>query len=148
MTTESNPLRFWTNWLSVVTAGVVAFGLILVLAPSFSRQAFSLLVYFSTERVEGFGQEATRYVSLTHAVLGGVMAGWGAALFYVTRALLSRGSRVAWNLIATSIAVWFVPDTTYSLLSGYWPNAVLNLAFLVLFSVPLWAVRGSLDDDP
>lgn len=117
------------------------FGLALVLAPSLARQAFSLLVYASAERIDGFGDEPARYVALTHAVLGGVMVGWGAGLFYVTRTLLAQGSRVAWNLLVLSVGAWFVPDTSYSLLSGYWQNAVLNAVCLALFVVPLWALR-------
>jgi len=147
MRSDYQPSRFWINWLLAVSAGVVAFGLVLVIAPSLSRQGFSLLVYASPERVDAFGQEAARYISLAHAVLGGVMVGWGAALFYVTRSLFSRGSTTAWNLIALSVGAWFLPDTSYSLLSGYWQNAVLNTVFLLLFAVPLWATRSMLRDD-
>ena len=147
MRSDYQPSRFWINWLLAVSAGVVAFGLVLVIAPSLSRQGFSLLVYASPERVDAFGQEAARYISLATAVLGGVMVGWGAALFYVTRSLFARGSKTAWNLIALSVGAWFLPDTSYSLLSGYWQNAVLNTVFLFLFAVPLWATRGKLRDD-
>ena len=147
MRSDYQPSRFWINWLLAVSAGVVAFGLVLVIAPSLSRQGFSLLVYASPERIDAFGQEAARYISLAHAVLGGVMVGWGAALFYVTRSLFAGGSTTAWNLIALSVGAWFLPDTSYSLLSGYWQNAVLNTVFLFLFAVPLWATRGKLCDD-
>lgn len=147
MRSDSQPSRLWINWLLAVSAGVVAFGLVLLVAPSLSRQGFSMLVYASPERIDEFGQEAARYISLAHAVLGGVMVGWGAALFYVTRSLFARGSTTAWNLIALSVVAWFVPDTSYSLLSGYWQNAVLNTVFLFLFAVPLWATRGKLRDD-
>ena len=142
MSPDSQPSRFWINWLLVVEAGVVAFGLLLVLAPALARQGFSLLVYGSPDRIDAFGEDPANYVSLAHAVIGGVMVGWGAALYYVTRTLLARGSRIAWNLVALSVGAWFIPDTAYSLLSGYWQNAALNSVFLVLFAVPLWAVRG------
>ena len=79
---------------------------------------------------------------MSHAVIGGVMIGWGVALFYVTRSLLTRGERIAWNLVALSVGAWFVPDTSYSLLAGYWQNAMLNTGFLALFALPLWATRG------
>jgi len=147
MSSDSQPSSLWINWLLAVTAGVVAFGLVLVLEPSLARQGFSLLVYASPGRIDAFGQEPARYISLTHAVLGGVMVGWGTALFYITRRLLARGSRTAWNLVALSVSAWFVPDTSYSLLSGYWQNALLNTVFLVLFAIPLWATRGRLRDD-
>lgn len=135
------PSRFWTNWLLVVSAGIIVFGMVLVVAPSFARQAFSWLVYAAPDRIDTFGREPARYIGLAHAVIGGVMVGWGAALLYVAGSLFSEGARHAWNLIAVSVAAWFVPDTSYSLLSGYWQNALLNTVFLALFALPLWATR-------
>ena len=70
-----------------------------------------------------------------------VKLGWGTALVYVTRTLVANGMRAGWNVVALSVAAWFVPDTMYSLVSGFWQNAVLNAAFLGLFAVPLWATR-------
>jgi hypothetical protein len=69
------------------------------------------------------------------------MFGWGVALVAVTRTLFSVGRRAGWNAVALSIGTWFVPDTSYSLLSGYWQNALLNAAFLLLFAIPLIATR-------
>jgi hypothetical protein len=141
------PSGFWITWLLVVAAGVVAFGLLLVMAPSLARQGFSLLVYGAPDRIDTFGQEPVRYVSLAHTVIAGVMVGWGTALFYVTKTLLAGGSRIAWNLVALSVAAWFVPDTSYTLLAGYWQNGLLNTLFLALFALPLWAIWGMLRDD-
>jgi hypothetical protein len=112
-----------------------------------ARQGFSLLVYFSASRLDTFGTEQVRYVSLAHAIIGGVMVGWGIALLLVTRELIAKGSRLGWNLIAISLGAWFIPDTTYSLLSGYWQNAVLNIVFLALFATPLWAIHHHVQDD-
>ncbi len=137
------PARFWIRWLSAVALGVVAFGLALVVAPGPVRQGFALLVYATPDAIDMFGPEAARYASLAHAVIGSLMVGWGSAMAYAVRALLARGLRVGWNLVALSVAAWFVPDTAYSLGSGYWQNAVLNAVFLILFAVPLWATRKS-----
>jgi hypothetical protein len=143
MNATPRPSNFWINWLLAASAGVVAFGFVLVLAPALTVQGFSLLVYASSSRIDSFGTEQLRYISLVHAVLGGVMVGWGAALLYATKALLAAGSRVGWNIIALSLATWFVPDTAYSLVSGFWQNAVLNSVFLIAFAIPLWATRTS-----
>jgi hypothetical protein len=137
MQPSQSPSSFWTNWLLAVSIGVSVFGLILVIAPALSMQGFSLLVYFDPRRIASFDHEATRYISLAHAVLGAVMFGWGLALVAVVRTLFAAGLRTGWNIIAISVGGWFIPDTTYSLLSGYWQNAVLNLAFLLLFALPL-----------
>jgi len=147
MSRSTTVSRFWINWLLAVCAGVVVFGLVLVLAPGLARQGFSWLVYASPERIDAFGPEPARYIGLAHAVIGGVMVGWGSALFGITRRLLATGSRLGWNLVALSVAAWYVPDTGYSLLSGYWQNAALNTGFLAVFALPLMALLPRLDAD-
>lgn len=104
-------------------------------------QGFSLLIYFDQGKMASFGQEATRYIALAHAVLGAVMFGWGLMLAIVVRTLFAAGQRMGWNMVAVSVGAWFIPDTSYSLISGFWQNAVLNSAFLFLFLVPLVATR-------
>jgi hypothetical protein len=107
--------------------------------PDLASQGFSLLVYFDPKQLSSFGVEAVRYIALLHAVLGSVMLGWGVTLLIVIRKLYANGSRLGWQIIVVSVVVWFLPDTSFSIWSGFWQNAVLNLIFLVLFLVPLVA---------
>lgn len=139
--------RLLLNWLLLACASVSLFGLLLVMAPAATRMGFSLLVYGNTAAIDAFGAEAARYAAMTHAVIGGVMVGWGVALFLIARTLVSRGSRAGWWMITASLLAWFVPDTSYSLLSGYWQNAVLNSAFGLLFAIPLALLRPYLRED-
>lgn len=133
------PSLLWVDWLLVVSVGVVLFGLVPVVAPELARQGFSLLAFADSQRLGAFGESAVHYISLAHAVLGGVMVGWGAAIFLVVRGPFAAGAAIGWRIIAISVATWFVPDTAYSLWSGFWQNAVLNLVLFVLFAVPLAA---------
>lgn len=135
----SPPPLFWTRWLLTVSAGVVVFGLALVLAPGLTRQGFGLMIYAAPDRITAFGADAAAYISLVHAVLGAVMVGWGVALCLVARGAFRRGEPQAWWIVAASVLAWFVPDTAYSLASGFWPNAVLNLVFALSFALPLAA---------
>jgi hypothetical protein len=129
--------RALVSWLQMSCGLVCVFGLLLVLAPSVTRQGFSLLVYGTPTAIDAFGAEAARYASLAHAVIGGVMAGWGAGLWLVTRTMIARGSKTGWRLVAVSLGAWYVPDTAYSLAAGFWQNAVLNTMFAMLFAAPL-----------
>ncbi|MBL8259331.1 MAG: hypothetical protein JNM60_05945 [Candidatus Competibacteraceae bacterium] len=143
MDTDYRPADRWINWLLAASAGVSVFGLLLVLAPTLTRQGFSLMIYGATATIDGFGAEQVRYISLAHAVLGGVMVGWGCALFFAVKSFFARNPRATWNLFGGSVLAWFIPDTAYSPVAGYWPNAVLNAGFAVIFGVPLWATRGA-----
>ena len=132
---------FWWLWLAVVSAGVVAAGLVMVLAPGLTRRLFSLLVFASPETIDGFGAPAARYIAVAHGVLGAVMIGWGAALLAILLGPFRHGSREAWVAVTVSLAAWFVADTALSLATGFWQNAVLNVVLVVLFAVPLGATH-------
>ena len=128
--------------LVAATAGLMLFGLVLVVMPGFTLQAFSLLVYASTAHLNTFGPEALAYISLVHAVLGSVMFGWGAVLMILALGPVRRGSKDAWWMFVVSLLAWFIPDTAYSLLSGFWQNALLNVGFALLFAIALSGLRS------
>ena len=134
---------FWWLWLVTVSAGVVVAGLVFVLAPGLTRRLFSLLIFASPDTIDGFGALPARYIAFAHGVLGAVMVGWGAALLVVLFGSFRRGAREAWPICAVSVAAWFVPDTALSLATGFWQNAMLNVAVAILFAVPLAATYGT-----
>lgn len=133
---------FWWRMLVAVTVFLMLFGLTLVLMPTLTLHGFSLLFYGSTERIIAFGAEATAYIRLLHAVLGAVMFGWGVVLMYLALGPLRRGVKAAWYAFAITLLAWFIPDTAYSLVSGFWQNAVLNVSFALLFALPLLGLRA------
>lgn len=137
------PRKIWVNWLLGMAAVVVASGLFMVIAPALTRQGFSLLLYSSATHLDTISGDMVRYISVAHAVIGSVMVGWGMALFYVTKSLIAKGVREGWYVATLSLGAWYVPDSAYSILSGFWQNAVLNTAFLFAFAIPLWVLRPS-----
>ncbi|MBI3896921.1 MAG: hypothetical protein HY308_01335 [Gammaproteobacteria bacterium] len=130
---------FWWRWLIVVTVGVLLLGIGMVLAPTLTLQSFGLLVFSSAQGITGFETTAVSYITLVHAVLGATLFGWGAALLIVLLGPFRRGSKEGWFMVAASLLAWFVPDTAFSLWSGFWQNAVLNSVFAIAFAIPLAA---------
>jgi hypothetical protein len=131
------PPRYLVQWLLGASTLVAIFGLVLVMASGAARQGFSQLIYANLTAIDSFGAEAARYIALAHAVIGAVMVGWGIAMILITSELIASGSRLGWRLLAFSLSGWYVPDTLYSLASGYWQNAALNTCFAAIFVVPL-----------
>ena len=134
-------ITFWWRCLVAASIGVVLFGLILVLFPTLTLQGFSMLVYANVEQLGQNTPAAVSYIKLVHAVLGAVMVGWGSAILYVLFCTFRENLGIGWKTITGSVLAWFIPDTAYSLLSGFWQNAVLNVVFLIMFSIPLLALR-------
>jgi hypothetical protein len=138
-----NRERFWQLWLVVASTIVAVFGLALAVVPTFGGWLFGWLLFSSPDALTGLGARADAYVRLVHGVLGAVMSGWAVALLMVVLGPFGRKSRLAWSTVAVSLAVWFLIDTALSLLSGFWPNAVLNVALTILFAIPLAATYGA-----
>jgi hypothetical protein len=120
------------------------FGISMVIAPGLVQKAFSYMVYASSAHIAAFGGGAVAYITFVHAVLGAVMFGWGAMLLGAVLGPVKRGSREGWRTIILSLACWFCPDTLISIWSGFWQNAVLNLAIIALFAIPLASMYGGL----
>ena len=139
--------EFWRRWLILVILGWLAFSISLVLLPELTRQSFGLMIYQSPAAIDAFGPAAVAYISLLHAVLGAVMCGWGIALLAIVISPFKRRSYQAWLTLAGSLIAWFVPDTLYSLHSGFWQNASFNGVFAVLFAIPLMACYSVCSDN-
>lgn len=132
----------WYRWLHAAVLGLMLFGIAMVAAPGPIRQFFSVLIYASPAAIEsGFGVAANDYIVLMHGVIGAVMFGWGAAMLLVLRGPFRRGEREGWLLLALPLIAWYVPDTLFSLYTGFWQNAVLNTVLAMLFAIPLAACR-------
>jgi hypothetical protein len=139
--TPASTPTLWINWLTYTAEFTVLFGLFMVLAPGLTQQAFGLLVFQNPAQISTFDSQATAYIELAHAVMGSVMVGWGALIFMLVRKLNVDDAKETCRMIAISVLLWYVPDTAFSLYSGFWQNAVMNTGFAVLYAVPLLALR-------
>lgn len=133
------PPRLWRMWLQAAVAGVGVFGLACVALPGAIAAFFNLLVFGRTWLPPEFGAAAAPYLSFVYGVLGAVMLGWAVLMMMVVEGPFRRGERAGWTMIALPFGTWFVVDTTWSLATGYWQNAVLNACFALAFAIPLAA---------
>ena len=131
--------QFWWRWLIVVTFGLLLFGITMLVAPELTRHLFGFLIFSSSARLDALGEPAVAYITLLHGVLGAVIFGWGVALLLVLVGPFRRGSKESWRIFVISLLAWFIPDSVFSLWSGFWQNAALNAVLAVLFAVPLAA---------
>jgi hypothetical protein len=133
-----NSFGFWWRTLVAATVAVAGFGLTMVLFPHFVHRTFA--------KVTGAEVDARSlpYVVFVLGVSGAVMVGWSVALFGIVIGPFRRRELHAWWLLGSSLTVWFVLDTSFSLLVGFWQNAVLNLVFFLSIAVPLLATRRAM----
>ena len=127
----------WLRWLQIVIIGTALFGLAFIVAPSLMEAFFNLL--FFSDAAPRFAADANEYMKFAYGVLGAVMVGWMVSLWLVAKGAFRRGEREGWLTLTASLLIWFVVDSAWSVSVGYWQNAALNTAMLILFAIPLAA---------
>ncbi|MBO6675717.1 MAG: hypothetical protein JJ908_11640 [Rhizobiales bacterium] len=130
---------FHKNWLLVTAIGIAAFGPFAALAsrPEMSepaRWALDLLSWPLDGSITYQPQEM-RFLS---AITGGVLFGWGVMIWALRAWVYDVAPEGVRKSVVFSLLGWFVLDSLGSVLSGTTPNAVFNIAFLILLIGPLW----------
>lgn len=76
---------------------------------------------------------------LLNAILGGILVGFGVMIWLVAERVLRTDPALGRGLILVPLLCWFTTDSLGSILAGAWFNAVINVAILVSFLIPLLA---------
>jgi hypothetical protein len=114
----------------------------MVIFPGPTQRVFNYVYLSSPAGRPLFSENAVAYITFISAVLGAVMFAWSITFLYVLYGPFRRGEKEGWRTLAVSLTAWFIPDTSFSLWSGFWQNAILNILLLSLFAVPLVATHS------
>ena len=134
--------KIYLRWLQIASIATVLTGSVASFASHPSGEAiwrllFDLLKGFDPERRTVFTPD--NYA--TNAVLGGVMIGWGAMMFLlVSNHVFNENIR---KIVLKSIALWFITDSLGSYAADLPGNIILNSVFMIMFVIPLIALRKS-----
>ncbi len=115
---------------------MAAYGASMVLVPRVSGGLFAMLG-FGMREAGIVDAPARGHVLFLYGVLGSVIIGWMTLVAAVATGPLKDGSRWAWRALASSLAAWFVFDTTLSFVLGEWQHALFNIGFLAALGLPL-----------
>jgi hypothetical protein len=125
------------RWVARAGAVYVLVGAAFVAASFFDPALRWLDVVIVSDRAE-----ITRSVRMYAAVMGAVVVGFGAMLGRVASAI-ERGPLAVGTALRDGVLLWFVVDTSASLLHGSWQNALFNVGSLALGLTPIaFALRS------
>ena len=134
----STPRLAHAALIGLLTA-VALFAASLVVTRLVPVDFFNLLFFGERSFPADFPPGARRYILFLCGVLGAVMVGWMAGLLALAVGPLRTDPR-AWRSLGLSLIVWFVLDTTFSLVSGIMANALLNTVIFVPLLGAWWLV--------
>ena len=126
---------FWENCLHAWVWMVIGFGLLFSGAGVPGLDGGAGLFYWV---VSGGVVDASDFdapgMRISVSLVGAVMLGWGCAMLAVWRA--RRADVALWSGLAQAVLIWFVVDSSLSVLTGFAWNAMSNAVFVALFMVP------------
>ncbi|MGI9388082.1 MAG: hypothetical protein ACR2OX_11680 [Methyloligellaceae bacterium] len=127
-------------WLTCVGLAFATFGLLMAFGneTDLFRNTFDPLI----ERafwIEEVPVEAREFRSWVYGAWGGTVAGFGLLLAHVARqSIAMENSRMRWGALA-ALTLWFVIDTTVSVIHGVWGNVfAINVPAYLALALPLF----------
>ena len=115
--------EFTIQWLQLVLGAVFIYSLLLVFTGSVAGSLFSWFGFGPNEEIDT--SEVQDYLLLPYMVLGAVMAGWVFLMILIVRGPLKDGSLWARKFLIQSLSLWFILDTSMSVVLGYPTHAFL-----------------------
>ena len=133
------PLTTRITLLKVAAAGLLIIpGLIMILGPE-SPLIFLVNAFldFAHQPMDGLQRVDSGAALLQNAILGGILVGFGMMIWLVTERVYRNDPQTGREVILIPLLCWFLTDSAGSIIAGGWFNAVINIAILTTFLVPL-----------
>lgn len=132
--------EFTIKWLQLVLGAVFIYSLLLVFTGSVAGSLFSWFGFGPNEEIDT--SEVQDYLLLPYMVLGAVMAGWVFLMILIVRGPLKDGFLWARRFLIQSLSLWFILDTSMSVVLGYPTHALFNVPFALALGIPLVLMKN------
>jgi len=132
--------EFTIKWLQLVLGVVFIYSLLLVFKGSVAGSLFSWFGFGPNEAIDT--SEVQDYLLLPYMVLGAVMAGWVFLMILIVRGPLKDGSLWARKFLIQSLSLWFILDTSMSVVLGHPTHALFNVPFALALGFPLVLMKN------
>jgi hypothetical protein len=129
--------KMWQDWLSIWSVGVILFGLVLAGA-GFSATDGAAVALHDLMGTEPFAPSPS--MRFGFGLMGAVTMGWGGTLYAAFKALhaLDRAQAASiWRMLVSVVLVWFLIDSSISIVTGFGLNAVSNTVLTTLLLIPI-----------
>ena len=88
--------------------------------------------------LDGFPSYESREIWFLSALSGGFLTGWGVTMYCVSLWLYDLDGARCRKTVFAGLLGWFLVDSSGSITSGNWENAVWNILVLVILVGPMW----------
>lgn len=127
--------NFWQKWLLVMGLITIFFGFVLLyVAVSAQVPSYINDVFWESGNLPTGVKEFQGWIFGASA---SVWLAFGLVIVFMAIFPFKKKEKWVWNCLISCILVWFLIDTSFSILHGIYTNALNNFIFFVLLILPL-----------
>lgn len=127
------------KWLNVTALVIAAFGPIFFLGTMLETKFLSTLTMdFLSFPVDGSYTGEDKDTQFLSAITGGFLFGWGMMIYFLKIWVFDASPEGVRKAVLFGLFSWFLLDSSGSIASGNWQNAVINIFVLLLAAGPLF----------
>ena len=128
--------KFWLKITAIVIAiGAPAFFLGSMLETSEPARLSLDIISWPMDGLQSYEAPTTRFLS---AITGGFLLGWGVLIWCLSSMVYDKAPDFVRKAVVIGLCSWFVLDSSGSIASGNWQNALTNVLVLLIAVGPLW----------
>jgi hypothetical protein len=135
---KKHRFQLWYYWLLAASLLNLAAGILIALAPG------SILFEIHTSAIgetffgDSLAEDAEQMRRFFFGIIGGTIAGYFLLQTMIVLFPFRKGERWAWHAIFWAILLWFIIDSTLSILHGAFFNVwLINVPALLIILLPL-----------
>ena len=103
---------------------------------------YTTLMAYTFWNVPTLTPEAQKTFAFAVVPLGATTTGYFVMVYFLVKYGFAQRERWTYQAVVAAVAVWFILDTSFSLLHGAWFNvAVVNIPGIIVLGIPLLRLR-------
>jgi hypothetical protein len=135
-------MNFWRKYLMLIGLALIAMGVyVAIFNNTFLFVLFGNLIdpVFWPDKTITAGTQ--NFKGFIYSFSGVYVLLWGVNILFISKYALIPGNKWAWKCLALSTIIWFVIMESFSLYYKVYYNAISDIGFLIIITIPLIKIR-------
>lgn len=127
------------RWLQLMAIGHIIIGLLLPLLGQIDSVRRLLLDAMAPNHILSIS--IAEHMTYLITLFGPTIASWGVLLLVLTKSYYQQPNKEKWLGLLVAVLIWFIGDSSYSMLNGVYSAALLNSVVAMMLLFPIWQLR-------
>ncbi len=127
------------RWLQLMAIGHIILGVLFPLLGQIDSVSHIILDAMAPNLI--LNSSIAEHMTYLITLFGPTVASWGVLLLVLTNNYYQQPNKAQWLGLMLAVLIWFIGDSSYSMLNGVHAAAALNSAVAIMLLIPIWQLR-------